>query len=543
MKKIVVAYSGGLDTSVLLNWLKDVYDAEIIAYCADIGQGEELDGLEDKALATGASKCIVDDLLAPQWLVLADTPHLDALAARAAVFQHAYCNSPICAPSRASMCTGRLVSNIGAYDNGADFPANTPTFMSSLADNGYEVWLSGKMHFIGPDQHRGFQRRLTTDIYPSAHVWTPDWNESPVANPGTAVDQLSNAGLCTWNLQLDYDEETQFRALEAMRELARHQQDSKDRPFFLCASFTQPHEPFITTREWWDRYDHDDVPLPEAPAESIADMHPYNQWLQIHHMVDKYPPREEDVRNARHAYLGMISYFDQKVGELLTELDRLGIADETIVMVTSDHGEMLGEHGMWFKRTFFEPSVRVPLLFAGPGIESGEYPAEVSLLDLFPTLLDLSGTESTTPVDGHSLAPILNGDRDGKRDAILIEYLSEGVCQPLRAAVRDRIKYVHVQGEEEQLFDLNADPLEQINRIDDPAYTDQCDALRSQVLHDYDPDSLRNEILASQQRRRQFHAANPYPGWDVAPDFDPADQYVRKKNAQATNEDQRYPRA
>jgi len=482
------------------------------------------------------------DQLAPQWLALADTPNLDALAARGAVFQNAYCNSPICAPSRASMCTGRLVSNIGAYDNGADFPANTPTFMSSLVENEYEVWLSGKMHFIGPDQHRGFQRRLTTDIYPSSHVWTPDWNESPVANPGTAVDQLSKSGLCTWNLQLDYDEETRFRSLEALRELGRHQQDPEAKPFFLGASFTQPHEPFITTREWWNRYDHDEVPPPAAPAESLEDMHPYNQWLQIHHMVDKYPPRDEDVQNSRHAYLAMISYFDEQVGKLLDELERLGLADETVVVVTSDHGEMLGEHGMWFKRTFFEPSVRVPLIFAGPDIENGEYSGEVSLLDLFPTFLDLSNTEPDAPIDGHSLAPVLKGKGEGERDAVLIEYLSEGVCQPLRAAVRNRLKYVHVHGEEEQLFDLDADPLEQSNRIDDPAYADRCDALRSQVHRNYDPISLRNEVLASQQKRRQSHAANPFPGWDVAPDFDPADQYVRRNNAQVTNIEHRYPR-
>lgn len=133
------------------------------------------------------------------------------------------------------MCTGRYVSEIGAYDNGADFPASTPTFMHHLGRAGYEVLLSGKMHFIGPDQRHGFHRRLTPEIYPSGFTWTPDWNDGARHNPGTAVNQLHEAGLCDWNLQLDYDEEVRFRSLEALRDLARQNVDER-KPFFLCAA-------------------------------------------------------------------------------------------------------------------------------------------------------------------------------------------------------------------------------------------------------------------------------------------------------------------
>ena len=485
---------------------------------------------------------IMADQLAPQWLELADTPHLDALAARGTTFNAAYCNSPICAPSRASMCTGRLVSNIGAYDNGADFPANTPTFMGLLSDSGYDTSLSGKMHFIGPDQHRGFQRRLTPEIYPSTHAWTPDWNESPVPNPGTAVDQLDTAGLCTWNLQLDHDEEVSFRALEALRDQARLQQAPEANPFFLCASFTQPHEPFLTTQKQWDRYDHGLIPKQTAPAQPFEDMHPYNQWLQVHHMVDDYPPSGESIRNARHAYLGMVSDFDDRVGALLSELDRLGLADNTVIVVTSDHGEMLGEHGMWFKRTFYEESARIPLLFAGPGVEKQRITTEVSLLDLFPTFLDLGAAEIETEHDGRTLAPLLRGQSDPDRDPVLIEYLSEGVCQPMRTAVKDRLKYVHVAEEKELLFDLRIDPNERVNLVSIPAHKERLETLRTFLHRDYDPATLREEVLASQQQRRKAHTENPDPGWDVAPDFDPSEQYVRKQNAQVTNTDRRFPR-
>ena len=195
---------------------------------------------------------------------LVRTPNMDALAREGTAFTSAYTNCPICAPARASMATGLYVSRIGAYDNGADFPSSTPTFMHHLRRAGYTVWLSGKAHFIGPDQMHGFERRLTPEIYPSSFVWTPDWTRGAYPNPGTAVDQLREAGPCTWSLQLDYDELVSFRALEALRELARRGREG--RPFFLCASYTHPHEPFITTREWWDLYDHRAIDMPAVPG-------------------------------------------------------------------------------------------------------------------------------------------------------------------------------------------------------------------------------------------------------------------------------------
>jgi choline-sulfatase len=514
---------------------------------------------------------ILCDQLAPQWLELAHTPHHDALAARGTPCQHPYCNSPICAPSRASLATGQLPSAIGAYDNGANFQANTPTFMSALADAGYATWLSGKMHFIGPDQHHGFQRRLTTDIYPASHVWTPDWNQSPVHNPGTAVDQLQTAGLCTWNMQMDYDEETHFRALEALRDLARTQASSHhsaegasasaaSHPWLLCASYTHPHDPFITTREWWDLYDHDQIPM---PANTGTAHHPYDQWLQIHHMIDVYPPAPEHVRNARHAYLANISYLDHKVGQLTAELDRLGLAENTVIVFTSDHGEMLGEHDMWFKRTWREPSTRIPLIFAGqhdaaPISKLGQiFESEVSLLDLFPTFLELAipisnGTASNSLAprwggegqgEGASLMSAIHGDDSLSARPILGEYLSEGVCQPMRYIVQDRLKYVHVHDTQpELLFDLTLDPHETINLIDDPAYTDRLTPLRTALHENWNPAAQRETILASQQHRRETHRQMQERGeasWDVPPDIDPSPQYVRPQNAHATNDARR----
>ena len=479
---------------------------------------------------------------------LVRTPHLDALAAQGTVFDAAYCNSPICGPSRASLCTGQHIDRIGAWDNGTDFPASQPTFLHHLRRAGYETALSGKMHFVGPDQLHGFERRLTPEIYPSSFTWTPDWRRGAYANPGTAADQLAEAGVCDWGMQLDYDEEVSFRALEALRDLARRQDEG--RPFFLCASYTHPHDPFTITQPWWDVYDHAEIDLPGAPVQDLAQMHPYDQWLQIHHMIDVYPPEDESIRNARHAYYGMVSYFDHQVGRLVSELERLGMADNTIIVVTSDHGEMLGEHGMWFKRTYFDSSTRVPLIVRGPGVEQAVRRADtVSLVDLAPSFLEMAQLpdlqQTTAHLDGDSLWPMLQGEDVDWKDVAISDYCSEGVCQPMRMVVGGGWKYVYVHDESPQLFDLSNDPDELDNRIDDPAAASALARLKA-VAHDgWDPAAIREAVLVSQQRRRWINESweeGERPAWDVQPAFDAREQYVRKHDAEETARRQRYPR-
>jgi choline-sulfatase len=482
---------------------------------------------------------IMADQLAPQWTGAYGhprirTPHMDRLASEGVTFDSAYCNSPICAASRASMCTGKYVDRIGAFDNGADFLASTPTFMHHLRRADYEVLLSGKMHFLGPDQLHGFERRLTPEIYPSSFVWTPDWTRGAYANHGTSVDQLKTAGICDWSMQLRYDEEVAFRATEALRELAGRQKQG--RPFFLCASFTHPHDPFVITKQWWDLYADAEIDLPAAPAQPMETMHPFNQWMQVHHMVDVSPPTEQQIRAARHAYWGMVSYFDSQIGQLVDELERLKLSENTIVIVTSDHGEMLGEHGMWFKRTFFEHSTRVPLIVRNPHHASGgrRISQTVSLLDLYPTFLDLCEVPDRDRVaelvDGHSLAPSFRGESLAAPNHALCEYYSEGSLQPLRTVVRDRLKYVYVHEQPPLLFDLMSDPHEQTNRIDDPAYASRLAELRGIVHNNWNPDETHRRILASQRDRRWINEAMAHgrrESWDVQPHFDARQQYVR----------------
>lgn len=475
------------------------------------------------------------------------TPHLDALAADGVTFQSCYCNSPLCTPSRASFFTGRLVSQIGAFDNGCELPASVPTFVHHLRNAGYKTVLSGKAHFIGPDQLHGFEERLTTDIYPASQAWTPDWSAGVPVNPGSNLEQVKYSGVCKWNLQLDYDEEALFRAREFLRAEARELERGDQRPFFLNVSFTHPHEPFVTTQEWWDLYADEDIPMPEHfPAEVT---HPFNRWLQIHQGIEHYALTAREVRAARHAYYAMCSYLDSLVGQLVAELEYLGLRDNTAIVFMSDHGEMLGEHGMWFKRTFFDSSSRVPLIFSWPGGIRGPLVVKevVSLVDVFPTLCEISGAGESislqSPIDGNSLWGLLNGNDEHWKNEAVLEYCAEGVLQPMRMVRSGDYKYVVVNECEPLLFNMANDPNEIRNLSGLSAVSSIEAALRARACAGFDMDDMRSRILRSQRDRAFLNRAMAQgrrTSWDWTPPLNAADQYVRR-NAQEETTDKRYP--
>lgn len=451
----------------------------------------------------------------------AATPHLDELAARGTVFDNAYCNSPLCVPARAALCTGRLPNRLRSYDNGSELPAAVPTFMHHLRAAGWSTVLSGKMHFIGPDQLHGFEDRLAADIYPAAMDWTPDWSRGVYGNPGASAAKLRRSGPChAPTVEMQYDTTVQSRALAWLQARCAARQG---RPFFLCVSFTHPHDPFLITEPYWTRYRDDDIPPPQAPPNPQP--HAFNRWIDIHHELDRFPPDPEQIHRSRRAYYGMVSFVDDKIGEWMKALDRLGLKDDTLVLFTSDHGEMLGEHGMWFKRTFFEAATRVPLIFAGPGANAGQRIAEtVSLVDLFPTLLELAGVPSNAAhLDGRSLAPLLAGDHRGARDTAFCEYGGEGPVAPMRFIRKGAHKYVQVQRQPPLLFDLSRDPHEQRNLAEDPEWAAIAQVLARELRVDWDPEQTLADIHQSQQERllvgKALRTGKVYPwGWpdDIA---------------------------
>ncbi len=436
-------------------------------------------------------------------------PNLARLATQGRVFDNAYCNFPICAPSRYSMLTGRLPHAIDAFDNACELPSSLPTMAHYLAAAGYRTILAGKMHFVGPDQLHGFAERLTTDIYPAEFLWVPDWSRGPSYRPtGVGMGHVVDAGPCIRNMQIDYDEEVEHVAVQRIFDLAR---EPGRPPVFLTVSFTHPHPPFVAPQSFWDRYEGVAIDPPAVPPIPYEALDPHSQWLHIAHGQDRHTVTEAHVRQARRAYFAMASYVDAKIGRVLEALDQAGFADDALVVFCADHGEMLGERGMWFKQTFFESSVRVPLLARWPGrIAPGRCPDPCSLVDLLPTFLDAAAHGSddrrhrVVPVDrldGRTLLPELLGATGTSLRDVVSEYSAEGVCAPSRMLRRGRFKYIATLGLPPMLFDLARDPSELHDLAGRPEFADDEAALRGRLLADWDPDRVDRRIRASQQRR------------------------------------------
>ena len=458
------------------------------------------------------------------------TPHMDALAARGTLFEAAYANSPLCAPARFSFLSGQAITKIGAYDNASEFPASIPTLAHYMRLMGYRTCLSGKMHFVGPDQLHGFDERLTTDIYPADFAWTPNWDQAHerIGKWYHNMDSLHEAGQAAMTYQIEYDEEVGFMAKRRIYDYAR---DSDPRPWMLVASFIHPHDPYVARPEWWDLYDHDDIDLP-APVR--GDLDPHSIRIQKGIQYDTVGASEEHIRNARHGYYANTSYFDDWLGKLVATVEETGFGDNTIIILTADHGDMLGERGQWFKMSMFERSARVPFIMAGPGIPAATIGNACSHLDFLPTLLDVaSGDGNAWPelgseLDGRSLWHLATGGTD-EVDETTGEYCAEMTSYPIFMIRRGAMKYIHCDTDPPLLYDLSNDPDETANLAGDPAHAELAAGFAAEVSQRWDSEAIRQDVLASQRARRTLHAAMTGSGvsWDHEPVRDAANEYVR----------------
>ncbi|EWY42689.1 choline-sulfatase [Skermanella stibiiresistens SB22] len=460
----------------------------------------------------------------------ARTPNIDALSAGGVTFDSAYCNSPLCAPSRYVFMSGRLPSAIGAYDNSADFPSDIPTFAHYLRHAGYQTILSGKMHFCGPDQLHGFEQRLTTDIYPADYGWTPDWDDFQ-HRPSWYhnMSSVTEAGPCVRTNQLDFDEEVVFAARRKLFDMARARDE---RPFCMVVSMTHPHDPYAITEEYWNRHTDDEITPPRvAVAPDRLDPHS----LRLRHVcdMDNSGITERHVHAARRAYCGAVSFIDDQIGILMAALRDSGQAENTVVILLSDHGEMLGERGLWYKMSFFEGACRIPLIVNAPGrFAPRRVRHAVSSIDLLPTLVELAhdGTAPpyATPIEGRSLLPHLNGT--GGHDEVIGEYLAEGAIAPIVMIRRGTEKFIHSPVDPDQFHDLAEDPDELVNLAEAPALADAVAAYRAEVAERWDLAALRAEVVESQRRRRLVYdalCAGARHSWDHQPVDDASQQYMR----------------
>lgn len=483
---------------------------------------------------------IMADQLSPQYCgtyghYLVKTPNIDKLASEGTRFDAAYCNAPLCAPSRFSFMSGQLISNIAGYDNGSEFKASIPTFAHALRQQGYRTCLSGKMHFVGPDQLHGFEERLTTDIYPADHAWTPDWEEPDerIDKWYHNMDAVKEAGVAASTFQFEYDEEAAFLARRRIMQYAMEEV----KPFAMVVSFIHPHDPYIARPEWWDLYADEDIDL---PATDVAE-DPHTQRLRVGIKADVDCVTDSQIKSARHAYYANVSYFDSKVGEIVKALKESDQYDNTIIVVTSDHGDMLGERGLWYKMNFFEHSARVPLVISGPGIRNGTIAEPVSLVDLYPTLVLAAENNAALDAsfdanaDGQSLWPVLSDTasdevRDKFKGVAFGEYCAECASHPILMIRRGNYKYIHCDVDPPQLYDVVNDPMERGNLAGHPDYVKIEASFASEVAQRWDSKKIREDVLATQRQRRAVHLAmqqGALTSWDYQPPRDASQEYVR----------------
>lgn len=455
-------------------------------------------------------------------------PNLMKLAEQAVVFDSAYCNSPLCAPSRFTLVSGRLPSKIGAYDNAADFPADVPTYAHYLRRLGYRTALSGKMHFCGPDQLHGYEERLTSDIYPADYGWAVNWDEPEVrASWYHNMSSVLQAGPCVRSNQLDFDEEVVFKARQYLYD---HVRMTPDQPFCLTVSMTHPHDPYTIPREYWDRYEGVDIPLPRQHIEQ-SEQDPHSQrLLKVIDLWDK-PLPEDKIRDARRAYFGACSYIDDNIGKLLKTLEECGLAEDTLIVFSGDHGDMLGERGLWYKMHWFEMAARVPLLVHAPQrFAARRVSQSVSTLDLLPTLVELAGgqVEQGLELEGHSLLPHLQGK--GGHDEVLGEYMAEGTVSPLMMIRRGPWKFVYSEQDPLLLFNLQHDPAERENLAGSADHQTLLAEFIAEARERWDISAIHTATLASQRRRRLVAEAlsqGKLTSWDHQPWVDASQQYMR----------------
>ena len=405
------------------------------------------------------------------------TPNLDRLAFSGIRFTNAYCANPICGPSRMAFLTSRSSSDIQFWNNGAQLASDTATFVHHLATVGYQTVLCGRMHFDGPETRYGYQQRLVGE-----QRWIAPSIPFTKVMPHTAdALKFSGWGRTPWH---QYDEDV---TAAAACFLTDPQRQRDDQPWFLTIGTSLPHDPCICPQDLFQEY-HAQCHVPALPDDYLDSVHPATRLWRQRAGVDEVS--ESILRSARAGYCGLITFEDQLVGRVLEALELGGHTDDTIVIYTSDHGDMAGHLRMWWKTTFYDGSCGVPLIVSWPGRFRGHKVenAVCSLLDIGPTLVEAADGEPMTQVRGRSLLRFLTPGPSAHfpawpNTAFAEKVYRPGIREPARMIRRDRWKLNHYHGyKDPELFDLEADPGEWHDLGRDPRHADVRAALTEAVL-------------------------------------------------------------
>lgn len=458
------------------------------------------------------SDSLVVPLSGPYGDQVGSTPNIDRLADSGVVFDRAYCNSPLCVPSRGSMLTGRYASEIECLDNANNFNSDWPTIGHTLGAAGYETVICGKMHLVGHDQLHGFDQHLALDA-DYTHGYVPgifkiayDWKQPSGGNPsGNGWMGQSYVNCERWDHFPQHYDWDQIIHKEALSYLSR--KTSHSSPFFCCVSYHAPHNPFWIPEKYKAPFRSKTLPLPDVP-DGIDTCHGImDKWLNDFHYVPQFGKammQKENLRWLYETYYGIISCLDTQIGELMTLLKKQGLDKNTAVIFTSDHGDMLAHRGMLQKRYLYERSTRVPLIFSFPDHWRRAARVEdiVSLVDILPTLSEMTGAPLLPDLPGKSILPLITGQGNLPERAVFAEYHGEGVHAPCFMARKGDYKYIYVHGHEEQLYNVTRDPDEYVNLIDETKHRSLVSDFKKAVLTEFDPEEITRFALKSQDMRR-----------------------------------------
>ena len=441
---------------------------------------------------------LVPMLTGPYGNSIVRTPHMDQLAKEGVTFLSAYSPNPLCAPARASMLTGKYSSNIGVYDNAALLAADEPTVCHSLYNLGYETALSGKVHFVGPDQFHGFSKRMIQSHYPTDFQWVKSReNKVPKQHALNYVGSDIHTG--TKNSNYEFDESAHREAIQFLKS-----EERITNPFFLMVSYNFPHEPFYPPQKYWDMYAKIDPEIPDFPEGWEERLSIMDKWLNRHHGADKIDVTDkESLKTLYRAYYALITYVDDKLGELMETLKSEGMDENTVVIFTSDHGDMLGNRGMVQKRGFYEWSARVPLLLKLPGNIGAHQKVKtpVSLIDIVPTIFNYCSVPKDLRfgVDGQDLLPLIE-EEDPSR-YVISESHSEGVYTTCFMVRRGKYKYNYFHDFGTQLFDLESDKGEWNSLSGKPEFLAVETEMRNLIFKNFDPGEIEQDLRESIRNR------------------------------------------
>ncbi|CAG7613847.1 sulfatase-like hydrolase/transferase [Paenibacillus allorhizosphaerae] len=444
---------------------------------------------------------IVSDQHRADWMGCAgasylDTPNLDRLAEGGVRFTNAYCNAPLCVPSRMSMLSGRYPYRTEVWGNEHELATDIPTFVHALGLAGYETVLCGRMHFKGPDQRHGYQRRLVGDITPTYNGGqsAPYGRLKGTAAQGMLSLQLSGPGDSP---VIRYDEAVTDACEQLLETRFR---SGENRSLFLTVGYYGPHPTFICPP---DTYASTSAAMDGIEPIS-RDEEPTHPWVADWFKRLKIDnATSEDVRRVRASYAGLVQQLDRHVGRVLEAARSL--PGDTIVVYVSDHGEMAGDHGMFWKQSFYEGSAAVPMIWHPLSQETAEFQfargrmvdVPVSLLDLAPTLVGLSGAPEMPGLDGNDLRPLLLAGAVAAQDAFWTE--RPVFCEmlgPSRMIRYKQYKLNYYNSHASQLFDLESDPHEKRDLFPLEAYAGVRNELLSLLLDDWKPERIRETVAS-----------------------------------------------